>query len=279
MLRETVKRRLSRIYRSKSNSHHNRHNVSILCYHSVNDTTNIESNPISIDNFESHLRFLKDNYNVIRVVDLIEALNDKVKLPEKAVAITFDDGYVDNFENAFPLLQKYALPATFFVVTAFLDGEVDLNGFPGWEPLSWDQIRMLDASDLIDIGAHTHTHRIMSALSKEEVKQEVILSFERLRKELGHPVDVFAYPFGQGKHISRDAIDAVIKVGFGGAFSTIWRNQHHISQRFILGRLMVSSDDNLNDLRLKIAGNYNFVFYLQYLKSLIHFIVTRRGIF
>src|SRR5205814_3591619 len=89
----------------------------VLCYHSVNDQANPDCDPLPRSMFEQHLDHLKRHYQVVTVDALVKGLYAGAPLPPRPVAITFDDGYEDNYSNAFPLLKKYELPATIFLVT------------------------------------------------------------------------------------------------------------------------------------------------------------------
>lgn len=90
----------------------------ILTYHSIN----IQSNSIpgmvqNVKNFEQQMRYLKDNFRVISLTDLCRLLKNGKELPKNSVVITFDDGYRDNYLNAYPILRKYKIPATIFLTT------------------------------------------------------------------------------------------------------------------------------------------------------------------
>ncbi len=225
-MKKRIKRLLATVYGARNGSTARGFTTPVLCYHSVNSVTNPESDPITPESFEQHLAYLQAHRTVVPLASLVKAIRGEGHIPHDAVAITFDDGYRDNFEVAYPLLRKYGAPATMFVVTGFVDGVVDLNGNPGWEPMSWAQIRDLDGSQLVEIGAHSHTHAILSELDDLAAANEVRVSASRLEVELGHSVSLFAYPFGQRQHISRAAVQAVQDAGFFGACSTIWRTEH-----------------------------------------------------
>ena len=94
--------------------------VRILAYHSVSPPNDycIDTIRVSPSLFEKHICFLNKHYNVISLDQVIDCLRDKQPFPEHAVAITFDDGYLDNYEHALPVLNKYGATATFFVVSS-----------------------------------------------------------------------------------------------------------------------------------------------------------------
>ena len=101
--------------------------LSVLAYHRVLD----ESDPLlpgepSAEEFEARMRWLGDNFNVLPLAEAIRALRDN-RLPKRALSITFDDGYADNYRNALPILRRLNLPATFFIASGFLDGGESLT--------------------------------------------------------------------------------------------------------------------------------------------------------
>lgn len=104
----------------------NRRRVRILAYHGVSSTIdpvlNFDGFFVSPHVFEAHLRTLKGHYHVMPLSNIAEALIEGRDVPDHAVALTFDDGYLNNIMEAAPLLAKYEIPATFFVTTGFLDG-------------------------------------------------------------------------------------------------------------------------------------------------------------
>ncbi len=125
-----------------------------------------------------------------------------------AVALTFDDGYVDNYEVAFPLLKRYGMVGTFFVTTSF----VGRSGY-----MTWEQLAEI-ASAGMAIEAHSVTHADLTTLDAAQLAEEVGGSRKTLRRDFpGEPVDFFAYPYGRW---DPDATSAVREAGFLGALTT-----------------------------------------------------------
>src|SRR5258708_2761985 len=112
---------------------------------------------------DSELNYLHTNdFHIITLGDLIKIMNGQEKLPKNPVILTFDDGYEDFYTNAFPLLQKYKMKATEFVIT-------QVETAPAY--LSWDQIVALDKSGLVEIAAHTQHHPFLTDLNATLIKR------------------------------------------------------------------------------------------------------------
>lgn len=107
----------------------NKNKLIILYYHRVvkkEDLVNITNKHLCVDteSFENQMKFLSQFYNPIGEKEVILAIEGKSKIPEYSVWVTFDDGFKDNYKNAYPILKKYKIPATFFITTGFVDGQV-----------------------------------------------------------------------------------------------------------------------------------------------------------
>lgn len=103
--------------------------------------------------------------------------------------ITADDGYLSNYETAFPILKKYNIPATYFITTQYIGTTTMYPHF------TWENAKEMEESGLIDIQSHTHSHLLMSKLSKDEVLYQALISFGLIEQKLGErDVKVLSYP-------------------------------------------------------------------------------------
>ncbi|MGI9251838.1 MAG: polysaccharide deacetylase family protein [Pseudohongiellaceae bacterium] len=169
----------------------------IVVYHHVAEDTP-PSTTISPDDFRGHLVYLRNNgYVVLRLDDMVGRLRGGEGLPDRAVAITFDDGYISIYETAFPLLQEFDMPFALFVSTEPVDGRR-----PGY--MNWEQIReMSDAGVLIANHTLTHAHLLEQVPGETDgerlarVRREIVAAEERITAETGQAWRYLAYPYGE----------------------------------------------------------------------------------
>jgi biofilm PGA synthesis lipoprotein PgaB len=149
--------------------------------------------------FDTTLAELRQHFEAIKqagvtpihIDQLYKHLRDGDPLPEKAILLTFDDAYLGLYENAYPLLKEYNYPAAYFVQTGFVGVPTSKDHF------TWDQMREMDASGLIDFAAHTVNHPPdLRVLDDARLRREVFDCKTKLEEELGHRIDYFAYPEG-----------------------------------------------------------------------------------
>jgi len=181
--------------------------VPVLYYHSVllEEGNEVRMPP---EQFEAQMIYMRDKgYESVSLKQLYQAFYKGGTLPSKPFAITFDDGYVDNYTIAFPILEKYGFTATVFMVSSYINGE----GF-----LSWSQLKELTAKGW-EIEGHTLNHPYLTQMDKASVINELKSSKELLEKGLGQTVDFFAYPYGD---FNADVAQAVKDTGYLMAFTT-----------------------------------------------------------
>jgi len=166
--------------------------IPVLMYHDFQEeiTDEEESGTVHPDLFESHITTLLDEgYTPINFWDLLLYMNGEDGLPSKPFIITADDGYLSNYETAFPILKKHQVPATFFVSTRYVGVDTSSQHF------TWEQAKEMEESGLIDIQSHSHTHIPLSTLGDDEIHYEASVSFGLIEEKLGErDVKVLAYP-------------------------------------------------------------------------------------
>lgn len=185
----------------------------ILTYHSLNLSVSLISMPP--ESFRRQMRSLFDRG--IAVVPLEKlARGDSGEIEGPAVALTFDDGYEDFHQEAFPVLSEYRFPATVFLVSGYCGRTNDWPGQPasvgGRSLLSWSKIAELQRAG-IRFGAHTVTHPRLPALSWLEASQEVLDSKKQIEDHIGESVSSFAYPYGAESAPLRELVAQNFAVG------------------------------------------------------------------
>ena len=193
----------------------------IVAFHRVDDRLPEDGLTRSSRVFERFCRFFKANFDVIPLTDFVLRLERKESVAGKLV-ITFDDGYLDNYQVAAPILRKLDLPATFYVVTQYIESNVvpwwdaALAKNPGW--MTWDEVRFL-ALEGFEIGAHTRTHLDLGTVDGAVADSEIAGSRQDLVDAIGKPPDHFAYPYGQRKNLLDLNRQRVIDAGFRSCVS------------------------------------------------------------
>lgn len=210
--------------------------IPILYYHSVSPSADNEV-IITPEILKSELQYLKDEgYTTLTLNEVSDYLLNSSAIPSKSIVITFDDGYMDNYDNAFPILKELGMKATIFCITSKLDGSYYLS--PN---------AIKEMSDYgIDIQSHTVTHPKLDSLTYDEQLTELKESKKTLESITGKPVTSIAYPFG---NFNEDTIKAAEASGYSLGFTTnrglADRNDHYLK----IDRIYVSSNYDLKTFK------------------------------
>jgi peptidoglycan/xylan/chitin deacetylase (PgdA/CDA1 family) len=170
----------------------------ILLYHEVVEGEPYEIHAVSARQFAAQMAWLDQaGYHVVALEDWLTA-GQGAALPRNAMALTFDDGYGDNYTAAWPVLREYGFPATIFLVTGSVGGTSGWRGGAlGRAPLlTWAQVREM-ARTGVAFGAHTVTHAHLTSLDLESAGRELAESRDQIEQRLGQPVLSVAYPYSQ----------------------------------------------------------------------------------
>ena len=182
--------------------------VPVICYHSVSEN-NSKRGPIVIpkDIFREQLKTIKDNgYTTLTMAELKNYLFKNEPIPEKSVVVTFDDGYADNYVNAFPILKEFNMKATIFIISSYIDRELYLSA---------SQIK--EMSDYgIDIESHTVSHKRLSTFSYDDQYKELKDSKDAIEQLTHKQVVSVAYPEGI---YNNDTKKAVVDAGYAMGFT------------------------------------------------------------
>ena len=220
--------------------------VPILMYHHVGIANHSRMDTVSPQRFEWHMAYLKKHrFNVLPLSTLVHIIQEGKPLPRKSVVITFDDGYEDNYAQAFPVLKKYGFPATIFVITDVLNAK---------DYLSTAQMKEMSAHG-IEIGSHTRAHAYLPGILGEKLVEEVKGSKDWLERELGVPIVNFAYPAGG---FTEEVKQAVQDAGYESACTTNRGYDRFMRDTYELKRVRFSDqDDRIGYLWMKLSGFYN----------------------
>jgi peptidoglycan/xylan/chitin deacetylase (PgdA/CDA1 family) len=222
--------------------------IPILMYHNVAhpSATNRRTFTVSPDKFEAQLRYLHDHqFTTLTIAQLANFLPSRRALPTKPVVLTFDDGYADFYESAFPILKRYDATASVYVVSNW----VQLCASPqnNTKMMSWSQLRQLHAEG-IEIGAHTHNHVKLDSIAHHQARWEIAHSKQCIEQHLGLGAQVFtfAYPFGR---YTSAVSQAVIECGFRAACAVRYDMSSLADKPYELARIIVQGNHTLDDFK------------------------------
>jgi len=219
----------------------------VLMYHHIDARAAEWKLSVSPESFSRQMEFLKAHrYRVIPMMDYVRMLKEGESIPKKSVVITFDDGYDNNFTDAYPVLKKMGFPATIFI-------QVDGLGREGYVTVE-DLNIMTDNG--IDIGSHTVHHGFLPSLSLEEQRSEIVDSKLALEELLGRPVPLFTYP---GGGYTEASVQIVREAGYEGAATTSKPGRPDLDP-YALRRIRISRTcDNLLVFWIKCSGFYQWI--------------------
>jgi peptidoglycan/xylan/chitin deacetylase (PgdA/CDA1 family) len=228
--------------------------LTVVGWHRVDDSGDDLSTPVAA--FREHLEEIAGWGAVVLPLEEAVASLYAGTLPDRAVALTFDDGYASVVERAWPILRERGLPATLFAVSGYTDGR---RRFP-WDQRQPDHdgLRLATADELVavaqdglDIGSHTVSHPWLPRLGPQEVRRELVDSRTALEQLLGRPVTSLAYPTGGwDPAVRRTAEEAGYRVGITVDRGLNTRRRHPLSLR----RAFLPHDPR--DVRVLLDGGY-----------------------
>ena len=181
----------------------------------------------------------------LRFCDLPDLKNKNVKKP---TIIYFDDGFGDNVLNVLPILKKYKIPATFFIVPEYAN-----SGNPIY--MNWDDIRGLK-NEGMEIGSHTYSHAVLTQVSEQVLKDELLSSKNKIEKEIKFPVEIFSHPKGR---VNENVIVAVKAAGYKYAITAKYGvndSEFILSNPYMLKKVAPRVYESLADFTVRLYS-YN----------------------
>jgi peptidoglycan/xylan/chitin deacetylase (PgdA/CDA1 family) len=228
----------------------------ILLYHRVSDEFR-DSVTIGIERFDQHMAYISKHYTVVSLKQVVEGNIPRSSF-KPVLAVSFDDGYLDNFENAAPILMKHQVPCTFFISTEKIrdnkpfDHDLRALGF-GLNNMNWSQVQTMHRWGF-QFGSHTRNHVNLAEISDELALQELQGSLNDIRTQLGQQEVFIAFPYGRKQHITKARIDMMKSLGYGACFSAYGGlNELHID-RFNIKRIGVNWAFDLPALQARTRG-------------------------
>ncbi|OGR89657.1 MAG: hypothetical protein A2992_02305 [Elusimicrobia bacterium RIFCSPLOWO2_01_FULL_59_12] len=207
---------------------------------------------VSQAQFRSHLGWLaRLGYHSVSLADYPQQIRTRQRPAPKTFALTFDDGYEEVLTLALPVLKEFGYTATVFAVPG------QMGGSNAWDDakarlLSADQYRRLDKAG-VTIGGHTSSHVHLPQVEASTARREIADSKKRLEEVLGHPVSIFAYPYGE----STPDVEALVReAGFEAAFATDRAPRDHSENLFRIRRAVVFPGNTAWNILWKAQGWY-----------------------
>jgi peptidoglycan/xylan/chitin deacetylase (PgdA/CDA1 family) len=209
----------------------------VLAFHSISDTLTPSISRCTSSGFMSIISFLADiGFSGGKISDYRQDNN---------IALTFDDGWVDFYQNAYPILREYGFSATVFIVTDYV-GRTSVWDYYRNQHLNWNQIKELSEMG-IEFGSHTASHRDLRSLNSPELDRELVESKSTLEDKLGKPVKFLSYPFGR---FDKRVTEAAANAGYQNAYAMTNGNGN-----FAVPRLSVYLYDTPYSVNLKLNGS------------------------
>ena len=204
---------------------------------------------VSPENFERQMAYIKGKgYKVISLDELVKGIENKRNFNHKTVVFTIDDGYRDNYIYAYPVLKKYAFPATIFIISDYIGNNKDF--------MTWEQIETMRESN-ISFGGHTKNQVYLPDIEKKVILWDEIAGCKRaIQNRIGRRINYFCYPTGG----FTEEIKEIVRIsGYKGACTTNRGFAQSNKDLYELKRIKITNSDTNKPLsfRAKLSGYYN----------------------
>ncbi|RRJ82533.1 polysaccharide deacetylase family protein [Aestuariirhabdus litorea] len=216
----------------------------ILMYHFIGDPEDPADSPyfVSSEKFDEQMKRLKKRgFKSISLGHLFNHLYRDEALPDKSVVITFDDGHLSFYEKAMPVLEKYDLTATNFIITE----RAGKKNFMTWEQINRAKLKGFS------IESHSVTHRVLTKINRSEVVNEALVSKKTIEKKLNSDVRFFCY---RGGHYNEEIKSIVESCGYDASVCSRYGVNNSSTDRYELKRVPIRGTDDLGIFLAKIHG-------------------------
>jgi len=252
----------------------------VLMYHHINHHKS-DMVTITPEAFEGQMEYLyRAGYRTLKIAELIAYINNGLTLTRKAVVVTFDDGWLDNYMYAFPILKKYKINATVFLITNRVENaSKNAAKIPSLIPtheesklliekgeahkvaLNWKLIKEMSDSGMIEFYSHTKSHAKCNSLTEKELMEELKESREIIEKRLGSPCPYFCWPYGKYNDLGRKCCK---KTEYKALFTTNHGVVETGSDPFAINRIIVK--DSIVWFKKRMVVYTNTILSKLYLK-------------
>lgn len=208
--------------------------VPILLYHRIDASSTDSQYYVSPDKFEEQMKLLYDwGYTTITTELLVKAISEGADLPPRPIILTFDDGHLNNYTTAYPIMKKYGFTGALYIVGKYM-------GTP--EYMNVDQIKEM-AKDGWEVGSHSMSHLDLTSLDYQQQQYEIVESQKFLEDKLDMPIQTFSYPFGIN---DPTIINLTYSAGYIAAMGTGYTYDQGEFNLFALQRRGVNGTRDLN---------------------------------
>ena len=239
-----------------------KYEVPVVMYHRVinkSENEGIHGTYIYENIFREHMKYLKDNnFSMITFEDLNNiGWRNRFDKNKKYIIITFDDGYVDNYELAFPILKEFNFKATIFLMgeSTYNEWDVKADGEKSFPLMSVEMIKEMQDYG-IEFGAHTFNHPKLNKLSNDEIKHQIVDVKKPLEEKIGREIITFAYPYGILNDYAKKMVE---EAGYTFGVATDSGSVCLSDDLYQIRRIAIFPNTNLFSFKRKVKGNYNFI--------------------
>lgn len=223
----------------------------VLMYHQISDNK-ADALTVRQRDFEAQIHYLKNQaYNFISLNELHDCMLGKRQLPDKPVLLTFDDGYVNNLEYAYPILKKLAVKAAIFLPVGHL-GTVNTWDGGNEKLMNFTELKSFDPK-LVEFALHSYYHKNFNSMTFDEIEADLKLCMETLEHEQIPFEKSLAYPYGAFPKKQVKQLESTLeRLGILSAFRIGNKININFHDRFFLNRVDIHGTDSLNVFKLKM---------------------------
>lgn len=229
--------------------------IPVLMYHHINPHKG-DMVTVTPEVFEGQMEYLhKAGYRTLKIDELVDFIEGSLEIKERSAVITFDDGWLDNYMYAFPVLKKYSINATVFVITGRIERASESKteqplSFPKHNEskllieknedykvvLNWEIIKEMSDSGLVEFYSHTKSHAKCNELSEDELLKELGEPKKIIEEKLGRPCPYLCWPYGK---YNESALRIAQEAGYKAIFTTHHGIVKKDSDPFAIKRIVV----------------------------------------